>query len=251
MKIFSSAVRLCFILALTSVSCMRSEPLYVNTFSEDGVVPTKSGWAYWFIPSGSVADTLSLKVSYVENGPALHGAHSHMHDEIFIALEGDVIVSLNGEETVLHPGDGMYAPSGSFHGIRRYDVNCPVKYFVINREVPGGVPSPYQFWKKDYTMADCHTVAVPGTFPYVTEEMSCGSLEIRSVRSGDRCALSGDGWQNVIVVTEGGAVVETRGRRTLVPAFSACYVPKGTDCIVKPSTKGGETAYLLVRTKVR
>ena len=218
-------IAICWLLTVAA----HAQSPYVRTFSMNDVKPNKSGWAYWFIPSGGVADTLSVKVSYVDKGDATHAPHSHVHDEVFILLEGEAIVHLNGEEALLHPGDGMYAPSNSMHGIRRADASVPTRYFVINRETPGGVKEPFPF-REDYKMKDCHVTAHGGSTTYVSRKMSCGSMEMKTVkaRQGRRYSDNGKHGQVVYVVLEGSSLITAGEVTTEVPAFSACHIPEGT-----------------------
>ena len=52
---------------------------YTKSFSQAGVVPNRTGWSFWYMPTG-VADTLNVKVSYVDTGMASHTPHAHNHD---------------------------------------------------------------------------------------------------------------------------------------------------------------------------
>lgn len=222
---------------------------YTKTFSLDDVSPNATGWAYWFIPTGSVADTLDIKMSYVDKGEGTHGAHTHNHDELFIVVEGDAIVHVNGEERVLHPGDCMYCPSGSSHSIRRTDTTKPIRYVMFNRNTGGGIDTPYPFWKQDYTAADCFVIGKKNkTYWCLTPEQTLGGMNVRSVLLKGRKAQTyvADGQQLAILLLEGSADIAVDGKPVSLNAMSVCYVPKGSSCTVR--AKGGPLRYLAAKS---
>ena len=128
----------------------------VHTYDERRIEPNDTGWAYWFIPAGGVADTLSVKMSMVDKGEKTHDPHSHFEDELFYMVEGESIVYLNGEEQRLRPGDAFYAPGNSWHNIRRTDMNQAIRYVMFKRELKGKLKKPYLPGKENYKMADCY-----------------------------------------------------------------------------------------------
>lgn len=202
----------------------------------DEVTPNKSGWSYFFIPTGGVADTLNVKMTCVNAGEALHGAHSHNHDELFIVVEGEAIGQLNGEDRLLHTGDSMYCPSGSSHSIRRADPDSQIRYLMINRIAPGGIKTPYPFWKENYTVSDCCAQAEKDkSFWYLLPEQTCGGLNVRSVYVNaleSHCHGASDG-QLAIFVLEGTADITVDGNSVNLPSMSVCYVPAGSSCTIK------------------
>lgn len=44
--------------------------------------------------------------------------HMHDYDEYMICVEGEYIVTINGEENVLHAGDELFIPKGAMQGGR-------------------------------------------------------------------------------------------------------------------------------------
>ena len=44
--------------------------------------------------------------------------HTHDYDEYMIVVEDEYVVSINGEETVLHAGDELFIPKGALQGGR-------------------------------------------------------------------------------------------------------------------------------------
>jgi len=221
---------------------------YTKTFSMDEVKPNATGWAYWFIPTGGVADTLNAKISYVDTGKATHGAHRHNHHELFIVLEGDAILSLNGAERELHPGDGLFCPGGSSHSIRRKSLDEPIKYLMLNTDTPGGLDKPLPFWKYDYTYDDCVTVAGKKSFWYLTSQQTCSGMNVESVLARGRKIHkdAADGRQLVYIILEGNAEISVDGTQVQLPPMSVCYVPAGSSSTI--ASAGGKMRYLRVRT---
>ncbi|MCM2477314.1 cupin domain-containing protein [Rhizobium sp. CG5] len=69
-----------------------------------------------------------------------HGAatptHTHVEDEVFHILEGEVIFSLHGEISVLAKGDAIYIPGGAPHAWRN-NAGTPARMLAFFS--PGGV----------------------------------------------------------------------------------------------------------------
>lgn len=221
---------------------------YMNTFSIDNVVPNSAGWSYWFIPTGGAADSLNVKMTCVTEGEWLHGAHSHNHDELYVLVEGEGVVRLNEEEHFFKAGDGLYCPSGSYHSIRRTDFERPLKYLMINRNVPGGISEPFPFFKDGYHMSDCFSSSAGSrTFWHVTPRQTVGGLNVRSVNLKRRrtCMYPADGRQLVIVILDGTADISVDGTPVELSALSVCHVPKGAVCTLRSSSQN--LRYLEVR----
>lgn len=141
----TGAVLLLLILAAPCLCAQQTEPprrdstrsdrltldACVNRFTMAGVESTKAGFQYWFIDR-TFLDGRTLKMSAVKPHAATHPPHHHPEDEIFFVLEGTAEVSLNGEETVLHPYASFYCPPNSEHGIRNAG-GAELKYVVIKK----------------------------------------------------------------------------------------------------------------------
>lgn len=229
-------------------SMLHAQSIYTNTFDQAEVKPNTTGWAYWFIPTGGIADTLNLKMSYVDKGTGTHAAHSHNHDELFIMVEGEGIINLNGVDQAFHKGDAFYCPSGSEHSIRRADTSSPTKYLMFNRETKGGIKTPYPFFKEEYGVADCYAAFKENkSFWYVSPKQTLGGLNVRSVfsKSGKVRRYAADGRQLVFMVMDGDAEITVGGQKVRLSAMSACFVPEGTSSSVK--AVGGKLRYLEAR----
>lgn len=236
------------VLAVVCTMTMKAQTLYTRTFSMDDIKPNAAGWSYWFIPTGGVADTLNVKISCVTKGDAPHGAHRHNHHELFIALEGDSIVNLNGEDRLLHPGDALFCPGGSSHSIRRADLSKQSKYLMLNTDTPGGLPEPLPFWKETYTADDCHTIAGEKSFWYLRPEQTLHGLNAESVLIKGRKVNknAADGHQLVYIIMEGSANISVDGETVTLPAMSVCYVPAGASSTI--ASFGKRMRYIAVRT---
>lgn len=246
----SSLFFLAAALLLTAPVLVAQTP-YTKTFSQDQVVPNRTGWSFWYMPTG-VADTLNIKISHVDTLMYSHTPHSHTHDELFILLEGDAILHLNGEETVLHTGDAMICPSNSSHNIQRTDPDQPICYMVFTQEARDrSGQQPYPFFKQDYKASDCLTRFHKGrSFWYLSPSRTLGGMNVRNVvLRGKKLRKNPAGGQLAYVVMEGSALITVDGVPVELPANSVCYVPKGTPSSISPVS--GPLRYLEVRTSVK
>lgn len=237
-------------LLLTAPVLVAQTP-YTKTFSQDQVVPNRTGWSFWYMPTG-VADTLNIKISHVDTLMYSHTPHSHTHDELFILLEGDAILHLNGEETVLHTGDAMICPSNSSHNIQRTDPKRPIQYMVFTQEARDrSQQKPYPFFKKNYKAANCLArFRKNRSFWYLSPAQTLGGMNVRNVvLRGRRVRKNPAGGQLAYVILEGTAMVVVGGEPVRLPANSVCYAPKGTPSSIFPLSK--RLRYLEVRTSKR
>ena len=233
---------------LLAVPVLRAQTPYTKTFSRDQVVPNRTGWSFWYLPTG-VADTLNIKISHVDTLMYSHTPHSHTHDELFILLEGDAILHLNGEETVLHTGDAMICPSNSSHNIQRTDPAQPIRYMVFTQEARDRAgQQPYPFYKENYTAADCLTrFRKNRDFWYLSPAQTLGGLNVRHVvLKGKKVRRNPAGGQLAYVIMEGSADISVDGVPVHLPAESVCYVPKGAASSI--ASASGRLRYLEVRT---
>lgn len=69
-----------------------------------------------FLPEG-VEAPFGSAYGYLEAGGAME-AHSHPTHEIYIILQGEGIMSIEGEEARVTPGDVIDIPPGARHTIR-------------------------------------------------------------------------------------------------------------------------------------
>ena len=221
-----------------------------NTFSQHEVLKNATGWAYWFVPIDGVGDTLSVKMSYVDKGTGTHDPHAHNPDELFVLLYGNAVVTLNGEEQALQPGDAFFAPSGSFHSIRRAVDRFPIKYVMFKRETTGPVPQPYGFFKKDYKMTDCYVKYEGRDAWYLTPKMTMGGLNARVCHVSDTAVhpWNGADAQAVYFILEGQARVTVDGEQTDIAALSSCYCPAGSKHSIQ-NTGTGLLKYIEVSTR--
>jgi len=250
MKTFFKLFALAAFLSACTTPMSNAPAPFSNTFSQERVYPNRTGWSYWFMNTDDPADTLNVKISMVDTGMASHNPHRHNHDELFVQLEGDAILHLNGKEQVLHPGDGMYCPGGSSHNIQRTSPDQAIKYLMITREARGGIPAPFPFWKESYDIADCFVPFQDAkSFWYVNPEHTLNGLSVQSViLKGKRAHKDrADGRQLVYVIMEGAADITVDGAPVHLEAPSACLVPKGSAGTIAAATK--TMRYLQVRTQ--
>lgn len=236
------------LLLLSSMTVLRAQDLYTKTFSMDDVIPNATGWSYWFIPTGSVADTLNVKMSCVNTGTTPHSPHRHNHDEYFILLEGEAVFHLNGEEIDVHAGDGFLAPGAGSHSLYRKNPDAPIRYLMFNREAKGGVKTPFPFWIEDYKISDCYFPYQDKTFWYLEPKMTFDGLNVKSVKMKGKKVNKekADDRYLVYVIMEGVADVTVDGKEVRLPAMSVCYVPAGSASTIT-SADSKIMKYLAVR----
>lgn len=233
--------------AISTVTANAQQP-YTKTFSATGIAPNAAGWSYWFIPTKGVADTLNVKMSSVTTGSGPHGAHIHNHHELYVLVEGEAIVEINGEDHEFHPGDGIFCPGGSNHGIRRVDTDKPIRYLMFNTDTPGGLKKPLPFYKDNYTAEECYVPAGKKSFWYLTPEQTLNGLNVQSILLNGKKPHEdpADGRQLVYFIMEGTAEITVDGNAVRLPAMSVCYVPAGSASTI--ASAGGPMRYLAVRT---
>ena len=225
----------------------KKEPYY-KVFSKYDEIPNGNGWSYWYIPT-EVADTLNIKVSQLNKVMASHDPHQHDHHEYFLMLEGDGILYMNGEETVLHKGDGFMCPGESSHALRRSSADQPITYMMFTLETPGGLHETPPYYKADYKAADCYVpFSSKKSFWYLSPKQTLGGLNIQSLRikNGRTKKDPADGRQLAYVILEGTAEVTIDGVPVELPAPAVGYVPAGSSGSVKALTD--KVRFLKVRT---
>lgn len=226
-------------MAIAIFPATAQQPSRFHEFSQAEVEPNGTGWAFWFIPIGGQADTLSVKMSYVDKGVKTHEPHRHNPDELFVMMEGEAIVKLNDEEQRLQPGDAFYAPAQSSHNIRRTDMNQAIKYVMFKRETKGPVPAPYPVMLPDYKMKDCYVPYSEARFTadgqggehqwLLTPGMTLGGLsaDLRLISDGRMRKPKAYSGQQVIFIVEGEAEVTIGKQRQVLHALASAYVPAG------------------------
>ena len=103
----------------------------VVPFDKGKIKPTKSGYAFWYLPKEFTKSGFNVKLSYVDQATATHPPHQHPNDECYFILEGTAIVTIADKEIKAKPSSCVYCPGGVLHGIKRAGKK-PIKYLVIN-----------------------------------------------------------------------------------------------------------------------
>jgi len=91
--------------------------LPVKAGGTDGANKTRA------VLKGTLHSGFALEVHETELPPGglPHAAHRHVHEEMFVVIEGSVDFTVNGATTRLGPGSAGFAASNDLHGI----VNSP------------------------------------------------------------------------------------------------------------------------------
>lgn len=89
------------------------EDIPVRASGTGGVNKTRS------ILKGELHSGFALEVHETELPPggAPHPPHRHLHEEMFVVLEGSVDFLVNGATTRLSPGSAGFAASSDLHGL--------------------------------------------------------------------------------------------------------------------------------------
>jgi len=103
----------------------------VVPFTKSEITPTKSGYAFWYLPKEFTQSGFNVKLSYVDKATATHAPHQHPNDECYFILEGRATVIIGNKEMRVRPGTCVYCPGGVLHGIKKAGRKS-IKYLVIN-----------------------------------------------------------------------------------------------------------------------
>lgn len=222
----------------------------IHTYDPKNQEPNEPGWAYWFIRSGTIADTLSVKMSCIDKGLKTHDPHHHFEDELFVQIEGVSKVSLNGEYQELQPLDAFYAVAESKHNISRTDMNQPIRYVMFKREFKGRHEKPLLPAKLDYKMKDVYVPYNPKAkkLAYLTRSFTGGGLNVDLIQTKVKHKVKKVGEQTVYFLADGEAEITLNGETTTIKALSSVYVCEGSDFSIKP--KGKQLIkYMIVKTR--
>jgi quercetin dioxygenase-like cupin family protein len=86
---------------------------------------------------GTLHNGFALEVHETELPPggAPHPPHRHVHEEMFVVLEGSVDFMVNGVSTRLSPGSAGFAASNDLHGISNGShANCRYAVFELGSD---------------------------------------------------------------------------------------------------------------------
>jgi quercetin dioxygenase-like cupin family protein len=83
----------------------------------DDPIKGRIGWRTLFGGGATATDSLTAGVAEVESGGWL-GLHRHKPAEIYYVLEGNGVVTLDGQEHAVGPGSAVFIPGDAEHGIR-------------------------------------------------------------------------------------------------------------------------------------
>ena len=102
---------------------MRREPVVVQEGEREWEgwreedVPRRGGVLWRTLFSGGLTPTagLTLGVARLPPGEALH-EHRHAQDEVYLVLEGEGVVRLEGRAHPVRPGSAVFIPGDAVHG---------------------------------------------------------------------------------------------------------------------------------------
>ena len=90
--------------------------------------PARGTIAWKTLLSGDItpSDSLVCGIAIMDAGDDF-ALHAHPQAEIYFGLEGEVDVSIDGQDHRLAPGVALFIPGGALHGVRR--ATQPVRWF--------------------------------------------------------------------------------------------------------------------------
>lgn len=92
---------------------------------------TTSGLALRFFDSPTkMLEQLECHLTSVNPGLPSHTPHEHRDEELVIVKEGEITVTLNGQESQVGPGSLVFMGSGEHHGIRNAGQTTATYYVV-------------------------------------------------------------------------------------------------------------------------
>jgi len=102
----------------------------------EGTAGNHLGDATWrTLLSGDTTPSLHMTCGIVEVGKWQGGEmvpHQHPQSEVYHVLEGQGVVTIEGEDYVLDKGSTLFIPGGCEHGTRN-TADCPLKIFMCSR----------------------------------------------------------------------------------------------------------------------
>ena len=78
----------------------------------------------------ATGESLEVHETTLPPGGAPHGAHHHVHSEMWLIREGTVELTVNGTGSRLGPGSVGFVHSNDEHGIKNVG-STPAVYFVV------------------------------------------------------------------------------------------------------------------------
>jgi quercetin dioxygenase-like cupin family protein len=74
-------------------------------------------WRMLFSADRTASEGVTCGVAEIAAGRPL-SLHRHAHPEVYVGLEGEALVSVEGREHPLGPGAALFIPGGAAHGVR-------------------------------------------------------------------------------------------------------------------------------------
>ena len=75
-------------------------------------------------------DHMEVHETTLAPGSSPHPPHTHVHEELFLIMQGTLAVTIAGKTTEIGPGSAAFIHSGELHGIRNSGTT-PAQYFVV------------------------------------------------------------------------------------------------------------------------
>lgn len=111
------------------VSKAQSMPFVAREAIRDGKGPVDTNIV--FTPEQTLGKTTYCARMVVKPGSSI-GVHAHGPEaEIFYILEGELHITDNGAEDILHPGDSLFTGGGNTHSVENRSGKDVVMFAII------------------------------------------------------------------------------------------------------------------------
>jgi mannose-6-phosphate isomerase-like protein (cupin superfamily) len=86
----------------------------------------------WQVFTGTTHEgfPIDMHVTQLAPGNAPHPAHHHVHEEMMMMIEGELLVTIEDKSEQLGPGGIAYIHSNDEHGLKNTGT-VPARYFVL------------------------------------------------------------------------------------------------------------------------
>ena len=107
-------------------------PSAVYKIDELHVKENPNGNKTWQVFTGTTHDgyPIDMHITQLAPGNSPHPPHHHVHEEMMMLIEGELLVTISGKSETMGPGGIAYIHSNDEHGLKNPGT-VPARYFVL------------------------------------------------------------------------------------------------------------------------